>query len=325
MDVIRIKISLCLLFCTCVWMCTMRLGFKKRGPCSKSILCKLPSHWDWRNISKKDAQTWRQMFGKPLATGCYTSRIFNQHMSKWCGCCYLIAVIQSIQDKLNVRTGQKSTDLEMKPFIELDMQIALDAYNMYKQKTNPEWNACHGGNPETVIQAIRCGHVPLIYVDADGFGWYGHARTVTLLTKSHVKLTDDPVVLKNIDEEIQLNIMAHGSIVLGINSNSISEADEDGFVNSQIFGAKNHAVCVVGWKTVMGKKHWIVRNSWGTHNAPAQKPQDTNCVKVNKNICQTKTVEWSGDKNSHGYVYIPFDYAPIKESHSSWFFCCPDV
>ena len=285
----------------------------------------LPNQWDWRNISKKDAELWTQMFKIPIAPGTYTSRVFNQHISKWCGCCYFIAVIQSIQDKLNLAFGIKRPTIIMKPLLELDAQLAMDAYNMHRRQTHPEWNVCHGGHPEQVITAIKQGRIPLVYVDSDGFGWFGHARTLNSMPKSQVKLTDDSIVHENVNEKIQMTILSRGTMVLGVNANCITEADANGFVNSEVFGTKNHAVSVVGWRVYNGKKYWIARNSWGDTRAPVKKPDDTSCVGLDKNTCHTETSEWKGDKNKPGYVYIPFDYGPIKGTPSPWFFCCPDV
>ena len=317
--------------CIFVWICTILCSCHKTVIMQTYLSAKhtsfasLPNEWDWRNISKKDSELWQKLFHKPIAVGTYTSRVFNQHMSKWCGCCYLIAVIQSIQDKLNLAFGIRSPYVIMKPFLEVDAQLAMDAYNMHRRQIHPKWNACHGGSPEQLINAIKDGYIPLIYVNSDGFGWFGYARTLKSMPESQIKLKDEAIVHENINEKIQMTIMSRGSIVLGINSNCISEADINGFINSEMFGPKNHAVCVVGWKTWNGIKYWIARNSWGETKAPVRKPDDTTCVGLGQNNCKVDTFDWKGDTKKPGYVYIPFDYGPIKGSPSPWFFCDPNV
>jgi hypothetical protein len=284
--------------------------------------------WDWSNVSESDAILWSNRYGKKIARGCYASHIFNQHMSKWCGCCYLVSVVQIIQDKVNIALGINSNMDMAQPYIKIDMQIVMDEYNNYRRKNHPDWNACLGGNPNILIQAMKDKHIPLVLSSHDGFAWYGFPRDIGEDCTSSFYLKDDPVVIENIVEKVQEYIMKLGPVVMGINANCMSDEElikRKGVINENVFGPRNHAISVIGWKTIGTRKYWIGRNSWGENEAPENKPEEMTCVKTNENTCAISKKKWKGDPNNPGYIYIPFDYGPIKGTPSPWFGCCPTI
>lgn len=286
---------------------------------------KLPREWSWSRITVKDSKLWSAQFGKALGHGSFTSTIFNQHMSRWCGCCYLIATLQCIQDKMNILLSTLQPDEIAHPFIKLNVQIALDAYNDLRQANHPDWNACLGGDPKILIEAIQNEKVPLILAGAEGFAWYGHPRSVTDLPKTQVFLKHEEIVLENVVESIQQAIFEFGPLVLGINANCMSDSkisERRGVIDTTVSGPRNHAVSVIGWKQINGNPHWICRNSWGKTNAPMQKPQDMTCVSTNRNACSVDKIVWKGDTSMPGYFYVPFDYGPIGGNPSPWYFFC---
>lgn len=278
--------------------------------------------WRWDNITDYNTKIWSKVCSKKIAQGTYTSSVINQHESKWCGCCYLVSVIQVIQDQINMAIGIASPHKHMKPFVELNLQIALDRYNEIRRINHPDWNACQGGNPLKLIEAIQDGSIPLKYSDSDGFAWYGHPTSQKHDVRSEIFLKKEEIILENIPEKIQISIFKYGPIVLGINANCVSKANKNGIIDTNIYGERNHAVTVIGWRTINGKKYWIARNSWGSKSAPKKSPEDLNCVQTDSNTCHIETVKWYGDRNLTGYFYIPFDYGPIKGTPSPWFFCC---
>ncbi len=278
--------------------------------------------WRWDKISDENTNTWFKICNKKIAQGTYTSPVINQHKSKWCGCCYLVSVIQVIQDQINMAIGITNPQKKMKPFVEVNLQIALDTYNEIRRIHHPDWNACQGGNPLKLIESIQDGNIPLKYTNSDGFGWYGHPTSQKYDLISDIFLKKENIVLENITEKIQISIFKYGPIILGINANCVSKAAADGIIDTNVYGERNHAVTVIGWRTIKNKKHWIARNSWGMKLAPKKSPKDLNCVQTDSNTCHIETQKWFGDRNLGGYFYIPFDYGPIKGTPSPWFFCC---
>ena len=66
----------------------------------------LPKEWSWARISMNEASIFEKLTNTKIQPGNYTSPVINQHRSGWCGCCYLIAVIQMIEDRWTI--GLKS-------------------------------------------------------------------------------------------------------------------------------------------------------------------------------------------------------------------------
>lgn len=315
------------MFVLCILIIAVLLQMlAKHKPC---FLCfdPVPYEWSWQSISPKDANLWEAKFGMKIAPGIYTSRIFNQHMSKWCGCCYMVSVLQCIQDKMNIALGIESPDTTAQPYIELNYQIALDAYNSHRQKKYPDWNACKGGNPVAVIECIRDGIVPLVVTSSDGFAWFGHPNDY-IGHASDLQVSGARIAVENKLNHIQSQIFKFGPLVLGINSNCMNDAGisrRNGLIDTSVSGKRNHAVVVVGWKEVDGQGCWVVRNTWGTSTAPSRLPNELNCVTKGRNVCQIETINWYGDPHNHGYVYVPFNYQSIQGTPSPWYFVCPNV
>ena len=109
---------------------TLDKGDARTARPAKLAACTLlPFEWSWQNISVADSEAWRACFGKPIAPGSYTSPVFDQHVSRWCGCCYLVSVVQMIQDRLHLAVGLADARKPMFPCFSLNMQLALDTYN----------------------------------------------------------------------------------------------------------------------------------------------------------------------------------------------------
>lgn len=288
----------------------------------------LPERWSWQDVSVVDALAWGDKFDSQLAPGCYLSPVFDQHVSKWCGCCYLVSVVQMLQDRMHVALGIHDPDTPMFPCFSFNMQLALDTYNAYERSTNPDWNACHGGTPLRVMRAIQKNKCNL-RLQSQGEVWFGHPLSLERLPKMQRNFRiRNPDTLQNRSLYIQLRIYKYGPVVLGINSKCLLHdriIANGGVVDSTVVSPPDHALTVVGWKRLDGKLHWIARNSWGPFSVPAMRPEDPSCVGEGFNICETGTVVWVGDESNPGYAYIPFDYAAIQGLPSPWFDTVPDA
>tara|TARA_B110000008_G_scaffold269001_1_gene297754 strand:+ start:666 stop:1604 length:939 start_codon:yes stop_codon:yes gene_type:complete len=290
---------------------------------------KLPQKWDWSNITTAEQSLYEKLFNIQIAKGTYTSQIFDQHMSKWCGCCYLISTLQTIQDKMNIALGIRSPDSFMLPYFEIDAQYALDTYNEYRRIVHPDWNACHGGNPETLIKAMQNEKIPLVLTTSDGFAWYGYPKSSTIINDRNKDVVNlfpkKEVIVQNDINTVQSTILQEGPLVLAINANCLLDASlskRKGLIDTDIFGPRNHAVSVIGWKLIDGRNCWIARNSWGDL-VPESKPSSIDCVRTDSNTCEVPLKKWTSDKINKGLFYIPFDYGHIRRAPSPWYSCIP--
>ena len=282
----------------------------------------LPDKWTWQFVSESDATFYKSVLGHEIAIGCYTSNVFDQHVIKYCGCCYLISTLQILQDRLHVQLGKLNTASTMYPCFEFDMQIALDSFNSSESpKHEEDWNACFGGLPLEVMNQIHNGNVKLI-LNAEQV-WFGFPCNFEQQDNDLRLKLHNIDVIENTPESVMNEILRNGPVVLGIGHLCILQANEDGMIDTSVVERKNHAVSVIGWKTLNGKKCWIVRNSWGKKNVPTAKPENKNCLGIGYNNCEILKQDWKGDQNNPGFVYVPFDYHGIKGIPSPWFKCQP--
>ncbi len=284
---------------------------------------KVPKEWDWGKITKDDAALWEAHFGKRIAVGCYTSPVFDQHMSKWCGACYLVSVLQMLQDRFHIELGVRDAESLMFPCYQLNFQLALDTYNAHAtMQSDGGWNACKGGSPMKVLQAItedKC----LLEFTSDDTVWLGHPTQMEDVSgRRNASVTLEPLeLLDSVPNNIQYRIFKYGPVVLGIDSRGLLDKKltrHGGVIDTSTIGERDHAVTVVGWKTIKGAPCWIVRNSWGTTTVPVARP-DAACVGENFNECDVDTQDWTGDEERPGYAYVPFSYGGLRGPPSPWF------
>ena len=291
---------------------------------SKRSSVRIPTEWNWQDITATDAKRWEETFGKPLAIGSYTSFVFNQHLSKWCGCCYLVSAIQMLQDRLNLAIGLRNPTHIMQPSVEVDMQHALDAYNRARLENTDEhvWNACKGGSPLHVLQTIQRGKCKLRMLPGAGGIWHGHPCSIDEEQSSNSIRIEHAQQLQNVQEYIKWRIFRCGTVVLGVNAQCINIddiAERGGVIDETHTESANHAVTVVGWKMVGTQECWIVRNSWGTEHSPTKLPDTMDCVEIGHNNCDVLKRSWAGDPQNPGYVYIPLNFAGIRGLPSPWY------
>jgi hypothetical protein len=258
----------------------------------------MSANFSWRAYDPR-ADPW----ARGLARGSYATESFDQHSVGWCGCCYIVAVVQAIEDRGHVTLGVRHR---------VDMQTVLDHF--HATGDDGTWNACHGGYPAHVVECLASGACPLRSASAP---WRGHpVRT------SRTPLGDAPfrvVRARRVPSSaIAAEILAHGPVVLEICAQTLKSVDGAGVVADPTYCPANHAVAVVGWTTRNGVLCWIVRNSWGRNRVPAAIPDDLACVSETQNACDVAWEYWVGDPRAPGFCYLPVSHPALHLSHSPW-------
>lgn len=281
---------------------------------SMNTTMNIKQSFTWQNVSSNE---YKNITGKKVSSGCYTSLPINQHKSSWCGCCYMVSVLQMIQDRVHVQLGKKNNS-RMIPWLIFDLQSMLDHYQRYKAPYSRGWNACKGGIPLNLLNAIETQKCPLLLSKNET--WVGYPREIKNVGSTNIK-----IVIKNSKRivpttNVEQTILENGPVVLSISGQLLKHIDEHGFVNTNKIMKPNHAVSVIGWLYKNERKYWIARNSWGEKEVPVSFPDDMSCVTTTGNNCKVKTEKWVGDPENPGFVYIPSDYTLLNDDDNSpWF------
>ena len=247
---------------------------------------------------KRTSFTWRRVRGHDLfRDGCYASDAINQHNPRWCGCCYMVAAVQCVQDRARILWSTKGLGV---PRWQISVQTIMD----HLQDVETEgWNPCHGGFPEDVLQCMVERSCPLLLVANSSWGWKGFARSIT-----RCPVPNAPFRVRYFRRvpysEVKRSIYEHGPVILEISAETLKSVDERGVVTDLTPREIDHAVCVVGWT----EDCWIVRNSWGKLRAPRDVPKDLKCVSRDRNECDVLFEYWSGDPDDPGFAKLPMTY-----------------
>lgn len=244
---------------------------------------------------------------RSLPAGRYAADAIDQHQGGWCGSCYLVAVVQCVEDRASIlATRRSSWWLAAPQRVRLDLQAVLDHY---QDASTPGWNACHGGLPLEVFECLASRACPLRLIDAPtrllGFP---QRRTTTLLGNAPYVVLD---ARRLPETSVRESLRRDGPVVLEVSARTLKSVDERGVVTDLTPRESNHAVCVVGWRHVDGTECWIVRNSWGSHRAPVDLPGDITCVSNEGNSCEVEWERWTGDPHDPGFCYLPMSFLPL--------------
>lgn len=270
--------------------------------------------FSWQKV---DAHVYNTMTGTLIAPGNYASLPFNQHQNGWCGACYLVSVVQMIQDRVHVALGKRDQSVQVYPWVKIDIQKVLNGYQRYKAPHTRSWNACQGGIPLSVMNAIAEDKIPLQFENSAWLGYPNESSSGPSDLKIRVK--DTTRILPTSD--VESRILRNGPVVLNINAQLLKTADEYGIVrNVDEAKVSNHAVTVIGWETRNEIECWILRNSWGDTDVPKSLPSDIDCVKNGENTCRVELEKWNNDPHNPGYILLPKTYAPLHDDNNSpWF------
>lgn len=293
-----------------------------------------PSEWSWLYV--QDGSTWEAVHGSSLPPGVYASPAINQHSNGWCGICFLAAVVGAVADQLCIRDAPAEPDLLDHRAYKFDLQLAADNFTkLFSPKVKEResvgialtsrqrssWNACQGGNPEDVLEALTDGSLKLtlerphtlFLSTADGSrareapkgysirGWRILDLTLTELKRA---VWRSPVVLTIASEPLW----------------SIKNGEPTDCTTSK---ERNHVVVVVGWTT----EHWIIRNSWGVPGdlvfTPPHDIRRCTAAAATRPECRSSAVQWHNDFEEGGFLKIPIHFdkncCGIYSEPSGWY------
>lgn len=224
-----------------------------------------------------DEFTWQNVDGTS-----YLTRMLNQHLPQYCGSCWAHGALSSLADRIQIARKGKG------PPINLSIQYILNCGGKAA-------GSCHGGYHTGVYQLIQeSGYVPYEtcmpyiacseenkdgfcpHVDTtckkenicrtcDTFGGMG-GKCTHLEYFPNATVAEYGTVEKDADH-IMKEIYTRGPVAATINAEPILEYAGGIFNDKTASQATNHIVSIVGWgkDKTSGKKHWIVRNSWGEY------------------------------------------------------------
>lgn len=246
------------------------------------------------------------------ASGSYAAPLFDQHAVSWCGCCYIVAAVQCVEDRGNIAVA-RATGRRV-PRVVPDMQAVLDHFQ--DPVLGIDWNVCHGGHADRVAACLATGACPLLH---DTRAWHAHpTRPAPRCPRSTVPYR--VVAARHLPHaEVAAALLRDGPLVLDLNARTAKTLDAEGVVADLTPRSANHVVSVVGWRT--HPHHgpvWIVRNSWGQKRVPKSLPDDLGCVTWDANACIVEWDRWIGDPRRPGFFYLPMSYAPLEAAESPW-------
>ena len=248
----------------------------------------VPMQWNWTDLSDEDVALWNAYYDKNLHKTIVSSRPINQHKHKYCGCCFISAPIQVLQDSFNIKLASRN-DIQTEDcrFHEFDLQTAVNDFTVLHKPTmkeieglgirlsssNFKWNSCMGGEPQDFLVAIQKGELKLSLVE-DGLKTWKSLACPLENAQQHSNFTIRGINL--LDHTNMQDLQAHvfeQPVIVGIRHDEILSLDENGIL--QCVGDtkdRDHVVSVVGWKTLDSKMYWIMRNTWGDHEPIYKRP-----------------------------------------------------
>ena len=258
--------------------------------------------FSWRAL---DAARYRQTTGRAVAPGDYATPVVDQHSAGWCGCCYLVAVVQCAEDRGHVALGSPT------PRYRVSLQHVMDHFNAYAADADA-WNACQGGDPLSVAQCLQTGECPL-KVEPPPTRWWGFP----VRTKPRCMVSDAPFRIHSVRRlsnfaDVVRALETEGPLVLELGAATVRSVDSAGVVTDLAYCAPDHAVAVVGHQTSpTGTRCWIVRNSWGASRVPSDVPEPMGCVGTGFNTCTVRWSPWTGIPGSPGYFLLPMTHSNL--------------
>jgi cathepsin X len=214
----------------------------------------------------------------------YLTPSLNQHLPQYCGSCWAHGSISALADRIKIARGAKGDD------VELSIQFILNCGGDIA-------GSCHGGYHTGVYEMIQTmGYVPYLtcmpYLGCSSESTEGICPFITeqvTCESQNICRTCDTFggmggkcteidffpnatvaeygMIDNDVDKIMTEIYTRGPVAATINAEPIVDYMGGIFSDTQYSQETNHIVSIVGWGTdeTTGKKHWIVRNSWGQY------------------------------------------------------------
>lgn len=189
----------------------------------------------------------------------------------------------------------------------------MDHFQMAQRDDKSGWSVCHGGSVERVLECMQSGACPTrSTVEGE---WMGFARR-----RRSCDAADTGVQVEcfgRIPEPRVFDCLKRdGPLLLELSAQTVRSA-KDGVARDRTLQRPNHAVAVVGRLRRRGSDYWVVRNSWGTHRAPASLPTDhTTCTGVGYNRCVSRWEPWRGMRDDPGFFLLPVETPALHEDPS---------
>ncbi len=259
----------------------------------------LPSSFSWR--SRHDAAR------LAMPRRVFATDAINQHEMSWCGCCYAVAVVQTVEDRSHIRLRRK---------YHVSMKHIMDHLQAWAQE-HDGWNVCHGSSPARVLECLTEGQCPLV-TDRRRWNFPGFPRT-----RSRCDRSDFPMRITGFrrvpETQVKHELINVGPLVLNISHVTCREVDSDGVSTDLVLRPVTHCVSVVGWTVRNDIECWVVRNSWGTERVPARLPEDyKTCVGVDRNECRTTYRPWTGMPSDPGFFLLPTSHPGLHIPTTPW-------
>jgi len=203
----------------------------------------VPSSFDWRDVDGIN----------------YVGPIRNQHLPQYCDAGYAFAATSALADRINIMQGASASA------VVLSVQNVLACGNA---------GTCHGGGAQAVYEYAyktgipheTCNNYQAKDIDCTAFNQcgtcssFGDCSAISDYTSYKVSEYENVSGRANMMEEIYSRgpitcalqaTSGFRAYTSGIHQESLSEPDQDHFVN------------VVGWGIENGVEYWIAGNSWG--------------------------------------------------------------
>jgi cathepsin X len=240
----------------------------------ENVLSPLP-HTYVSSVALPEAFSWENVDGES-----YLTHSLNQHLPQYCGSCWAHGSISALGDRIKIARKGKGDD------INLSIQYILNC-------GAETAGSCHGGYHTGVYQLIQdMGYVPfdtcMPYIACSAESTEGFCPHVdTTCKKDNICRTCDTFggmggkcveidyfpnatvaeygMIEYDTDKIMTEIYTRGPVAATINAEPIVEYTGGVFADADADKGTNHIVSIVGWgmDETTGKKHWIVRNSWG--------------------------------------------------------------
>ena len=169
-----------------------------------------------------------------------------------CGSCYVYSAVAVIESGHTRRTGK---------MLKFSEQALLDMKK--ENKCTELLNGCDGGLPDEVIQCIaNTGG----YVEIDGVGGKKELIQTNITGAGTVFINNPQNTLEQKEMEIMRELFKNGPLCVAVAITDEWSVYHKGILQSPKFvPAINHAVVCIGWgyDTILNKKFWMIRNSWG--------------------------------------------------------------